>query len=98
MVVSNQFVNENLRFFLFFFFLHSLFPELVETAPKFDLGKNAKEMVALRCLEGLFAPNDGVVTNNVPASQGSKIRFELSASCEDVLQQILQLVGFSFCS
>ncbi|KAF3442573.1 hypothetical protein FNV43_RR16489 [Rhamnella rubrinervis] len=72
----------------------SLLKELLEIAPKFDLGNNTKEMVALRCLEGLFARFDGN-PNNVPSSQCSKIRLELSESCEDVLQQILQQISVS---
>lgn len=64
--------------------------EIVAVAPEFNLGKNTKEMVALRSLEGLFVANDGS-PNNVASSsgQGPEIRFDFSQSCEDVLHQIL---------
>ncbi|GKV25726.1 hypothetical protein SLEP1_g35121 [Rubroshorea leprosula] len=63
--------------------------DLIERAPDLpgDPGKNARERVALRCLEELFGPIvrlAGVVT---PAS---RVCFDLSQSCEDVLQCILQ--------
>lgn len=71
--------------------------DVIEAAPELpdDLGKNTKEFVALRCLEGLFA-SQNEVASDVPSAQGSKVGFDLSASCEDVLQQILQEVNSSF--
>ena len=67
-------------------------PDLIEAAPKIpdDLGKNTKEMVALRCLEGLFCRNNGI-TNDIPSKE-PKVTFDLSERCEDVLQSILQEV------
>lgn len=65
---------------------------MVKAAPEIpdDLGKNAKEMVALRCLESLFAPpHDGSTTMDV---QGLNVGFDLSQSCEDVLLHIFQEV------
>ncbi|KAL5572999.1 hypothetical protein UlMin_022596 [Ulmus minor] len=69
----------------------SLLHDLVDTAPELpdDLGKNTNEMVALKCLEGLFAPVCAN-TSEAPSVQDSKVRFDLSESCEDVLQRILQ--------
>ncbi|KAH7512460.1 hypothetical protein FEM48_Zijuj12G0093100 [Ziziphus jujuba var. spinosa] len=74
----------------------SLLYDLVKTAPKLpdNLGKNTRERIALRCLEALFVPCNGN-TSDVPSVQGSKVRFELSESCEDVLQRILQETSVS---
>lgn len=55
-----------------------------------DLGKNAREMVALRSLEELFGVSDGL-TKGSDAPE-TKAEFDLSASCEDMLQHILQEV------
>lgn len=67
---------------------------MIEAAPELpdDLGKNIKEFVALRCLEGLFA-SQNEVASDVPSTQGLKVGFDLSESCEDVLQRILQEVS-----
>lgn len=54
-------------------------------------------MVALRCLEDFIAPQDGI-TSDAPSAAGSKVQFDLSESCQDVLQRILQEVkSFYFC-
>ncbi|KAL9252045.1 hypothetical protein AKJ16_DCAP05894 [Drosera capensis] len=54
-------------------------PELFD-----NLGKNAREAVALRCLESLFAPVDGLQNESIH-SPHSGIRIDSSKSCEDVL-------------
>ncbi|GAB2233245.1 hypothetical protein Droror1_Dr00002464 [Drosera rotundifolia] len=59
--------------------LISEMPELFD-----NLGKNAREAVALRCLESLFAPADGLQTESIH-SQHSGVRIDSSKSCEDVL-------------
>ncbi|GLT96073.1 hypothetical protein SLE2022_137220 [Rubroshorea leprosula] len=63
--------------------------DLIERAPDLpdDLGKNTRERVALRCLEVLFNPIDRLANDVTPAS---RVCFDLSQSCEDVLQCILQ--------
>ncbi|KAJ6363384.1 hypothetical protein OIU78_003539 [Salix suchowensis] len=68
----------------------SILHDLIEAAPKIadHLGNNTKEMVALRCLEGLFCRNNGI-TNDIPSKE-PKVTFDLSERCEDVLQSILQ--------
>ncbi|PON72835.1 GAMYB transcription factor [Parasponia andersonii] len=70
----------------------SLLQDLVKAAPEIpdDLAKNAKEMVALKCLETLFAPPHNEITSDVPSTQGLKVGFDFSQSCEDVLKRILQ--------
>ncbi|GLT88216.1 hypothetical protein SLE2022_062510 [Rubroshorea leprosula] len=62
---------------------------LIERAPDLpgDPGKNARERVALRCLEELFGPIVRLAGGVTPAS---RVRFDLSQSCEDVFQCILQ--------
>ena len=72
--------------------------DLVQAAPELPCGLvgNAKERIALRCLEDLFA-RQSRMTSDTPSAPGSKIGFGLSESCEDVLQQIVQEVrSFSF--
>ncbi|GLT66354.1 hypothetical protein SLA2020_387220 [Shorea laevis] len=62
---------------------------LIERAPDLpgDPGKNARERVALRCLEELFGPIVRLAGGVTPASG---VHFDLSQSCEGVLQCILQ--------
>ncbi|KAK4837863.1 hypothetical protein QYF36_009054 [Acer negundo] len=69
----------------------SILQELVEMVPESteDLAKSTREMVALRCLEDLFDSSDGLNKDGVSAME-NKIVFDLSRSCEDVLQHILQ--------
>lgn len=73
--------------------LCSPFSDLIEMAPALpdDMGKNAKERVALRCLEGLLGPCD-VMSSDVPSAQHSKCSFDLSESCENVLKRIVDEV------
>ncbi|KAK6945320.1 hypothetical protein RJ641_026422 [Dillenia turbinata] len=52
-----------------------------------ELGKNAREMVALRCLEELFSPNNEI-SDDCSASMGTKVGFDSSKCCEDVLHEI----------
>lgn len=61
---------------------------MIELAPDLDddLGKNMREMLALRCLESLCSP-----TNEVNNGR-SKVGFDFSESCEDVLQHIMHEV------
>ncbi|XWS59162.1 hypothetical protein CRYUN_Cryun08bG0098300 [Craigia yunnanensis] len=72
----------------------SIISGLIETAPVLpdDLGKNTSERVALRCLEEIFGPKSGL--GNV-APPNSRVSFDLSSSCNDVLQHILQEVSLS---
>lgn len=74
----------------------SILHELIEAAPEIpdDLGKNTREMVALRCLEDLFCRSDNGIANDV-TSKELKVTFDLSESCEDVLQSILQETSVS---
>ena len=66
---------------------------MIEAAPEIPdvFGKNTREMLALRCLEDLFCRGDNGVANDV-TSKELKVTFDLSESCEDVLQSILQEV------
>lgn len=71
--------------------IHGFFvSDLIELTPELpdDLGKNMREMLALRCLEYLFGPTNGTTTLD------SKVGFDFSKSCEDVLQCILHEVMF----
>ncbi|GKV25720.1 hypothetical protein SLEP1_g35115 [Rubroshorea leprosula] len=63
--------------------------DLIERTPDLpgDPGKNARERVALRCLDELFGPIVRLAGTVTPAS---RVRSDLSQSCEDVLQCILQ--------
>ncbi|XP_022746289.1 uncharacterized protein LOC111296311 [Durio zibethinus] len=72
----------------------SVIRDLIETAPVSPdgLGKNTSERVALRCLEEVFGPKNGL--ENV-APPDSRVAFDLSSSCEDVLEHILQEVPLS---
>lgn len=53
--------------------------------------KNAGEMIALRCLEGLFGPLNYSGENGPPAEQ-SKVMFDSSECCEDVLKRVCKEV------
>lgn len=68
----------------------SILLELYEIAPELPhhLGKNMREMLALRCLEGIFGPRNGI-TNDACSCPASKVAFDLSESCLDVLQRIV---------
>ncbi|XP_065855975.1 uncharacterized protein [Euphorbia lathyris] len=73
-------------------FLHGLIAE----APEFlgDLGKETREMVALRCLEDLFGSrNEG--ESDAPSAAKPKFTFDISNSCEDVLLSILKETSIS---
>ena len=74
--------------------LHDFFvSDLIELVPELpdDLGKNMREMLALRCLECLFDPSNGV-RNGDCSTLDSKVGLDFSKSCEDVLQHILHEV------
>ncbi|GLT55244.1 hypothetical protein SLA2020_283850 [Shorea laevis] len=58
------------------------------------LGENMREMLALRCLEGLFGASNGI-TNDACSAPASKVGFDLSKSCEDVLQHIVHETSLS---
>lgn len=68
---------------------------MIKRTPEFsdDLGKNAREMVSLRCLEGLFSPSDEIADPNPSTDVDSKIKFDHSERCEDVFQRILDEVN-----
>ncbi|KAM1747973.1 hypothetical protein ACFX12_009017 [Malus domestica] len=70
----------------------SLLHDLIAMAPTLpeDTGNNAREMVALKCLESLFSPCN-VMSSDVPSSQHSKIGFNLSETCENVLKRIVSI-------
>ncbi|XP_059295957.1 uncharacterized protein LOC132049247 [Lycium ferocissimum] len=74
----------------------SLLINLVKRTPELsdDLGRNAREMVSLRVLEGLFARKSSDA-NNVASVPGDKIELDPSRSCEDVLRRILLEVSAS---
>lgn len=70
----------------------SLLQEMIKRTPEFsdDLGKNAREMVSLRCLEGLFISSSDEITDPNPSTDvDSKIKFDHSERIEDVFQRIL---------
>ncbi|KAJ0080695.1 hypothetical protein Patl1_10768 [Pistacia atlantica] len=74
--------------------LHGMYVQienLVEMAPQLpmDLAKNAREMVAFRCLEDMFGDTNKHV-NDCLSDTKEKVGFALSESCEEVLQHILQ--------
>ncbi|KAM7524537.1 hypothetical protein LguiA_014439 [Lonicera macranthoides] len=68
----------------------SLLIDLVKRTPEIsdDMGKNAREMVSFRILESLFVKALGT-TNDVASLSDSKIGFDSSERCEDVLRRIL---------
>ncbi|WRX33946.1 hypothetical protein QQP08_026433 [Theobroma cacao] len=72
----------------------SIIRGLIEAAPVLPhgLGTNTTEMVSLRCLEELFGPENDFKDVHVP---DSRVVFDLSESCKDVLKQILQEVSVS---
>ncbi|XP_017981924.1 PREDICTED: uncharacterized protein LOC18591106 isoform X2 [Theobroma cacao] len=72
----------------------SIIRGLIEAAPVLPhgLGTNTTEMVSLRCLEELFGPENDFKDVDVP---DSRVVFDLSESCKDVLKQILQEVSVS---
>ncbi|GAV57285.1 hypothetical protein CFOL_v3_00823 [Cephalotus follicularis] len=71
----------------------SILHDLIEMAPD-DVRKNTSEVVALRCLED-FCGHINESTNGVPSASESKAAFDLSESCGDVLQRILQETSVS---
>lgn len=58
-----------------------------------NLGINMREMLALRCLEVLLGPGNGI-TKDGCSSLPSIVGFDMSKSCEDVLEHIVQEVVF----
>ncbi|OMO89592.1 hypothetical protein CCACVL1_07748 [Corchorus capsularis] len=78
--------------FLRVFYYFSLLSDLIQEAPVIsrNIRGNTKEMLALRCLEELFGANNSL-TNVAPPD--SRVTFDLSLSCNDVLQQILREVS-----
>ncbi|XP_002526722.2 uncharacterized protein LOC8278948 isoform X1 [Ricinus communis] len=70
----------------------SILHDLIDEAPELpeDLGKNTREMVALKCLEHLFTNNTNEAPNDAPSVPNQKIKFDLNEACEDVLQSILK--------
>ncbi|XP_010551220.1 PREDICTED: uncharacterized protein LOC104821902 isoform X2 [Tarenaya hassleriana] len=66
--------------------LHDVF-EMSPNVPDY-MGEHTKEMVAFRCLAYLFDPTTAQ-DSNVASGVESKIEFNLSESCEYVLQCIL---------
>lgn len=50
-----------------------------------------REMLALRCLEVLFDPCNGI-TNDARSALASKVGVDTWKSCEEILEQIVQEV------
>ncbi|KAM1079497.1 hypothetical protein ACFX2B_014049 [Malus domestica] len=71
----------------------SLLHDLIALAPPLpdDMGNNAKERVALKSLESLFKFDScNVTSGDVPSSaQRSKIGFNLTETCQNVLKRIV---------
>ncbi|KAB1222320.1 hypothetical protein CJ030_MR2G002025 [Morella rubra] len=74
----------------------SILHDLIEMAPELpdSLGKNMREMLALRCLEVLFDPCNGI-TNDARSALASKVGVDTWKSCEDILEQIVQETSLS---
>ncbi|KAG2685492.1 hypothetical protein I3760_10G127900 [Carya illinoinensis] len=74
----------------------SILHDLIKMAPELpdNLGKNMREMLALRCLEVLFGPSNGI-TKDGCSFLASKVGFDMSKSCEDVLEHIVQETSLS---
>ncbi|XP_041026503.1 uncharacterized protein LOC121266761 [Juglans microcarpa x Juglans regia] len=74
----------------------SILHDLIKMAPDLpdNLGKNMREMLALRCLEVLFGPSNGI-TKDGCSSLASNVGFDISKSCEDVLEHIVQETSLS---
>ncbi|PKI71855.1 hypothetical protein CRG98_007714 [Punica granatum] len=73
---------------------------IIESAPlsRDELGKNVRELVALACLEQLCGPEkekETMCCDPSNSDSGSGSIFELSWSCEDVLEDILEEGSFS---
>ncbi|KAG6596217.1 hypothetical protein SDJN03_09397, partial [Cucurbita argyrosperma subsp. sororia] len=68
---------------------HSLLRDVIDEGKELPevTRKNAGEMIALRCLEGLFGPLNYSGENGPPAEQ-SKVMFDSSECCEDVLKRV----------
>ncbi|CAL1385058.1 unnamed protein product [Linum trigynum] len=66
--------------------------QLIEQASAFptDFAKSAREKVALRRFEALYA-----MTNGVPSSSEPKVTIDQSNSCEDMIRTILQELPLS---
>lgn len=69
--------------------------DLINKGPIFfrKLGENVKEIIALRCLEAMFGHDNGI-TNDVETAAHSRVEFNPSQSCEDVLRCILHKVTY----
>ncbi|XP_028123380.1 uncharacterized protein LOC114320509 [Camellia sinensis] len=74
----------------------SILIDLVKRTPAIsdNLGKSAREMVSLRILESFFAQQTGS-TKGVSSAPDSKIEFDSSYRCEDVVRQILHEISAS---
>ena len=70
-----------------------LFTDVIDNVSELLDGtrKNAGEMVALKCLEGLFGSLNYIGENVLPV-QESKVMFDSSESCEDVFKRIYKEV------
>ncbi|KAM5558893.1 hypothetical protein ABKV19_020514 [Rosa sericea] len=67
--------------------LRDLLGEIGSALPD-HMSKNARERVALRCLEELFGSSNNGMNSHVPSTHNSKVSFDLSQSCETVLKRI----------
>lgn len=57
-----------------------------------DFCEKTRELIALRCLEEIFHSAHRIDCDDAAASLDSRVGFDFSSSCEDVLQQIVDEV------
>ncbi|XP_050380846.1 uncharacterized protein LOC126798064 [Argentina anserina] len=67
--------------------LQDLMGEIGSALPE-HISRNARERVALRCLEELFGSSNNGFNSHVASSQNCKISIDLSESCESVLKRV----------
>ncbi|MED6184211.1 hypothetical protein PIB30_045242 [Stylosanthes scabra] len=75
----------------------SILQDLVSAAPvaQDDFCEKTRELIALRCLEEIFDSAHRVECDAaVSAGLDSRVRFDFSSSCEDVLQKIMDEIPF----
>ncbi|KAJ4829957.1 hypothetical protein Tsubulata_047680, partial [Turnera subulata] len=75
----------------------SILHDLIEAAPELpdELGNNTSEMVALWCLEHLFPHSHDHTNRAIPCASDKRVSVNLSESCQNVLQSILQETSVS---
>ncbi|KAE9590739.1 putative chromatin regulator PHD family [Lupinus albus] len=75
----------------------SILQGLIDVAPVApdDFCEKTRELLALRCLEDIFGSAHRTNCDDASASLDSRVRFDFSLGCEDVLQQILNEMPLS---